>query len=55
MVVADDGVGLPPDLDVRGTSSLGLRLVHTLVRQLRATLAVGDHAGARFEIHFAVD
>jgi PAS domain S-box-containing protein len=55
LVVEDNGVGLPADLDVRGASSLGLRLVNTLVRQLQATLAIGDHAGARFELNFAVE
>jgi len=55
LVVADNGVGLPPGLDVRGTRSLGLRLVNTLVRQLRATLSVGVGDGARFELSFAVE
>jgi hypothetical protein len=55
LVVADNGVGLPSDLDVAGTRSLGLRLVNTLVRQLRATLAVGACDGARFELDFAVE
>src|SRR5262249_41659305 len=55
LVVADNGVGLPPDLDVRGTRSLGLRLVNTLVRQLRGTLAIGGQDGARFELSFAVE
>jgi PAS domain S-box-containing protein len=53
MVVADDGVGLPIDLGARSTSSLGLRLVHTLVRQLRATLEVSTDDGTRFELEFA--
>jgi two-component sensor histidine kinase len=55
LVVADNGVGLPPDLDIRGTSSLGLRLVNTLVRQLRGALAVGAHDGARFELSFVLE
>jgi two-component sensor histidine kinase len=55
LVVSDNGVGLPSDLDIRGTRSLGLRLVNTLVRQLRATLATGGGEGARFELNFAVE
>jgi PAS domain S-box-containing protein len=55
LVVEDNGIGLPPDLDVRGTTSLGLRLVNTLVRQLRGTLdVVSARGGARFELRFAV-
>jgi two-component sensor histidine kinase len=30
VVVADDGVGLPPEFDVEGTDSLGLQIVRTL-------------------------
>jgi two-component sensor histidine kinase len=52
LVVADNGVGLPAGLDVRGTRSLGLRLVNTLVRQLGGTLAVTGEPGARFELGF---
>ncbi|HMG55720.1 MAG TPA: CHASE domain-containing protein, partial [Kofleriaceae bacterium] len=55
LMVSDNGVGLPAGLDVRGTRSLGLRLVNTLVRQLRATLAVADRGGACFELTFAVE
>ncbi|WP_395110331.1 sensor histidine kinase [Actinomadura sp. SCN-SB] len=31
VVVADDGVGLPPDFDVESTDSLGLQIVRTLI------------------------
>ena len=37
LVVSDTGQGLPPGFDYRQTSSLGLSLVHGLVRQLRGT------------------
>jgi PAS domain S-box-containing protein len=47
LIVSDNGVGLPPGLDVRGSRTLGLRLVNTLVRQLRATLVVGPTSPAR--------
>ena len=38
--VADNGVGLPADLDWHTTPSLGLQVVQTLARQLRAELSV---------------
>jgi two-component sensor histidine kinase len=40
LVVRDDGVGLPEDLDVRRSSSLGLQLVQMLAQQLGAVLEV---------------
>ena len=38
LMVSDDGVGLPKDLDFRNTESLGLQLVNTLVAQLEGTI-----------------
>jgi PAS domain S-box-containing protein len=52
LCVRDDGVGLPPDFDVRATPSLGLQLVNTLARQLGGDVLVGDCAGAEFNITF---
>ena len=34
LVVSDDGIGLPEDLDISNTSTLGLQLVHTLADQI---------------------
>jgi two-component sensor histidine kinase len=45
LTVCDDGVGLPPGLDVRSTASLGLRLVHLLAAQLHGSLTFESHQG----------
>jgi PAS domain S-box-containing protein len=50
--VEDNGVGLPPGLDLAQTQSLGLQLVGDLVTQLGGTLAMGSNPGAFFEIRF---
>jgi PAS domain S-box-containing protein len=50
--VADNGVGLPVGMDWRTTSSLGLRLVHTLAQQLHGELAVETTGGASFQLSF---
>jgi PAS domain S-box-containing protein len=50
--VGDNGVGLPQDLDVLATSSLGLQLVHTLTRQLGGRLNVERTGGTTFQITF---
>ena len=54
LVVADNGVGLPQDLDLHHASTLGLQLVHMLVGQLGGILHVGNECGSRFEITFPV-
>ncbi len=52
LVVKDDGVGLPPGLDVRNTESLGLQLVHTLVNQIGGSMEIHRDGGTEFSILF---
>ncbi len=54
IAVRDTGVGLPPDLDIRKTSSLGLRLVTLLVGQINGSLELDSAQGATFLIRFPV-
>jgi two-component system, sensor histidine kinase PdtaS len=54
IMVRDTGVGLPPDLDIRKTSSLGLRLVTLLVGQINGSLELDSAPGATFLIRFPV-
>jgi two-component sensor histidine kinase len=51
--VADNGVGLPADLDVEHTSTLGMHLVNTLVDQLDGTVEFNGTGGTEFRITFA--
>jgi len=52
LIVKDDGVGLPPDLDVGRLKSLGLQLVGDLVRQLSGSIVIEPAPGAGFFISF---
>ncbi|MCB9077819.1 MAG: PAS domain S-box protein [Anaerolineaceae bacterium] len=52
LTVADNGVGLPADLDLNASKTLGLRLVRTLVRQLGATLEVDAASGVTVNVTF---
>jgi two-component sensor histidine kinase/sensor domain CHASE-containing protein len=52
LALSDDGVGLPAGMDWRNPSTLGLRIVNTLVTQLRGTLSVGPGPGASFTVTF---
>ncbi|HUK93228.1 MAG TPA: hypothetical protein VLU98_04245, partial [Methanomicrobiales archaeon] len=49
---ADDGVGLPPGLDVRTLNTLGMKLINGLTRQLGGALENPPGAGTRFRIAF---
>ena len=53
LTVSDNGVCLPADMDWRQASSLGLRLVNILARQLKGTLTLAAEAGTTFTLTFA--
>lgn len=51
LVVADNGRGIPAGFDFSRSKTLGMQLVHTLVRQLRGTIEIQGPPGARFILH----
>ena len=53
LVIGDNGVGLPPNIDYKNTESLGLQLVVTLVGQLNGTLELDNTKGVKYTILFA--
>jgi two-component sensor histidine kinase len=55
LVVGDDGVGLPADLDHHRANSLGLQLVDDLTQQLHGTIVVNRDGGTTFTITFDAD
>jgi two-component sensor histidine kinase len=52
LVVKDNGVGLPDDLDIETADSFGLQLVTTLVTQLNGRIDIIRKPGATFKITF---
>ncbi|HKU43826.1 MAG TPA: PAS domain S-box protein, partial [Polyangiales bacterium] len=52
LIVGDDGVGLPADLDPRTVSSLGLDLVYTFAEQLGAAVDLRRSGGTEFRFEF---
>jgi len=52
LIVQDDGVGLPPDVELGVGRSLGIRLVPTLAEQLGARLLLEREHGVRYELAF---
>jgi len=54
LIYSDDGVGLPPEVHLSDSKTLGMRLIHMLVtRQLNGTLDVNTAAGTEFTIRFS--
>ena len=52
LAVSDDGVGLPPGIDLRNPSTLGLKLVSVLTEQVGGTVTLDAREGTRFVIRF---
>jgi PAS domain S-box-containing protein len=50
--VKDNGVGLPKEVNIGETNSLGLRLVRALTRQLRGQLEIQNQGGTVFHLTF---
>lgn len=50
--LADDGVGIPKDISVENTDTLGLQLVSTLVEQMEGKLLLERNNGTKFIISF---
>jgi PAS domain S-box-containing protein len=52
LTVRDNGRGFPPNIDYKNSGSLGLRLVCSLVRQLRGNIELKPGCGTIFQISF---
>jgi len=53
LTVSDDGIGIPEEIDIGKTESLGLQLVHILAEdQLEGTLELQRDRGTAFKVRF---
>ncbi len=52
LIVGDDGIGLPPDVDIENPQKLGLQLVNTLTDQLEGKIDFNRENGTEFKIKF---
>ena len=52
LIVEDNGVGLPRDLNYRETSTLGFQLINSLVNQLDGVITLDRSQGTKFIIEF---
>ncbi|MCZ3364879.1 MULTISPECIES: PAS domain S-box protein [Methanobacterium] len=53
LIISDNGIGFPENIDFKSVnSSLGLRLVNTLVNQLEGSIELDKTEGTKFKIKF---
>lgn len=55
LVVRDDGAGIPADFDWKNTSSLGMRLVTSLIDQVDGTIELDRTKGTAFTVTLKKD
>ncbi len=53
--VSDDGVGLPENLDIETSGTLGMQIINALVRQLHGAIAIDRKNGTKFFIEFQIN
>lgn len=53
LVISDNGIGIPPDLDWHKVNSLGLRLVRILTKQIDGNISLDGSQGTSFSLSFA--
>jgi two-component sensor histidine kinase len=53
LVVADNGPGIPEEIDIENADSLGLKLVNVLVEQIEGHLELKRETGTEFRITFS--
>ncbi|MGZ7068359.1 MAG: sensor histidine kinase [Methanobacterium sp.] len=52
LIISDNGVGFPENVDFQNTSSLGLQLVNTLINQINGTIELRNGNETEFIIKF---
>lgn len=52
MMISDNGIGYPEDLDLETSETLGLRLVNSLKGQLNSEVEIKNNNGALFKLTF---
>lgn len=57
ITVADNGIGIPPDIDIREEydEGLGLQLIEGLTKDLKGALKISSEQGVRIDISFSAN
>ncbi len=50
--IHDNGIGFPPDFDIEKSTTLGMKLIYGLARQLKGTVSLDQHAGTTVNLVF---
>ena len=53
--ISDNGVGIPGEVDLENTGTLGMQLVTSLIGQLDGTIRIDRESGTRFTLEFGCE
>ncbi len=54
LIVKDNGIGFPANVDFKNTSTLGLQIVTALVQQLKGNIKLSNKEGTEYNITFSL-
>ncbi len=52
LLISDNGVGIPAEIDIRNSKTFGLQIVHDLVRQIKGSMQINTENGTEIKITF---
>jgi PAS domain S-box-containing protein len=52
LIIRDDGIGLPNDINIEESNSLGLQIINNLINQIDGTIEINNSHGTQFKIKF---
>jgi len=52
LLISDNGIGIPKNIDVNNSNSLGFELIHSLIEQLEGRVKVSSNNGTFYNITF---
>ena len=52
LIISDNGIGIPDDIDFKNTDSLGFQLVNNITSQLEGQIKLDKNVGTKFIINF---
>lgn len=55
LIIGDNGEGIPDDVDLKNSSSLGMMLIDTFKKQLGASMEISNTNGTQFSITFPTE
>ena len=54
LVINDNGIGIPDNIDMYNPQTLGLKIVAALAHQIEGTIEIDSTRGLKYTVHFKI-